>query len=64
MPPPMPISSPSSEFDVKNDAAKRPNLRVHIPNESPEPTNYNPDQRAQQQPPPQQPPQPQQVKRS
>lgn len=56
MPPPMPISSPSSELDVKNDAAKRPNLRVHIPNESPEPTNYNSDQRSQQpqQPPPQQ----------
>lgn len=61
MPPPsqpMPISSPSSELDVKNDGTKRPNLRVQIPNESPEPSSYHPDQRAQQQqqqvPPPQQ----------
>ncbi|KAL0142359.1 hypothetical protein V8B55DRAFT_1497231 [Mucor lusitanicus] len=53
MPPPsqpMPISSPSSEMDVKSDGTKRPNLRVQIPNESPEPASYNnPDQRAQQQ---------------
>lgn len=37
-----PIHSPSSEFDsnLKND--KRPNLRVQIPNESPEPASFQP----------------------
>ncbi|CAO3633964.1 unnamed protein product [Mucor hiemalis] len=36
------ITSPSSEFDsnLKND--KRPNLRVQIPNESPEPASFQP----------------------
>ncbi|CEP08310.1 hypothetical protein [Parasitella parasitica] len=48
-PPPMPISSPPSEFDGKSDGAKRPSLRVQIPNESPEPTNYHSDQRSQHQ---------------
>lgn len=41
-PPPPPISSPSSEFDNNSKTDKRPNLRVHIPNESPEPSSIQP----------------------
>ncbi|KAI9247097.1 hypothetical protein EDC94DRAFT_367551 [Helicostylum pulchrum] len=54
MPPPTttqhPISSPSSEFDSTNSKSdKRPNLRVHIPNESPEPSSIPQQSNIQQQ---------------
>lgn len=58
-----PIHSPSSEFDssLKND--KRPNLRVQIPNESPEPASFQP-QHSNTQPQPQHQQQQQQTQQS